>query len=241
MERSQMTESEVEAFYNVSYREAGITAQRRYPNEEMLRFLGKNFSGVPVAAKRDIKVLEVGCGSGANLWALSREGFSTHGLDISKEALHLCGQVLEGWGASAELKLGNMEELPYDDRSFDLIVDVFSSNCLHERAFNKFLGETGRILKQGGRLFSYHPSKKSDAFIDPGPAKKIDESTLDGIHRPDSPYYGNYHPFHFTSPDEYAEQLSKHGLQATYVEVVGRTYNSTKEYFEFVTIVGEKS
>ena len=56
-----MTESEVEAFYNVSYREAGITAQRRYPNEEMLRFLGKNFSGVPVAAKRDIKVLEVGC------------------------------------------------------------------------------------------------------------------------------------------------------------------------------------
>ena len=154
-----MTGSEVKAFYDFSYREAGLTAQRRFPNEELIRFLGMNFGDVPALNRLELKVLEVGCGSGANLWAIAREGFATHGLDISNEALHLCGQVLEDWGASAKLKLGSMEELPYDDRSFDLIVDIFSSNCLNERAFNNFLGETGRVLKQGGRLFSYHPSK----------------------------------------------------------------------------------
>lgn len=203
--------------------------------------MGTNFRNVLVADRSDLKVLEVGCGSGANLWSIAREGFAAHGLDISDEAIQLCRQVLTSWGVSAELKQGSMEQLPYEDGAFDVIVDIFSSNCLDERGFDKFLGEASRILRRGGRFFSYHPSKQSDAFKNFAPAHKIDDSTLDGIHRPGSPYRGNHYPFRFITPDEYAARLSDHGLRTTYLEVVGRTYNRTDEYFEFVTIAGEKS
>ena len=55
------------SFYDDSYRSAGFSAQRRYPNEELCRFMGKNFFKVPQDQRKDIRILEVGCGSGASV------------------------------------------------------------------------------------------------------------------------------------------------------------------------------
>jgi SAM-dependent methyltransferase len=117
---------------------------------------------------------------------------------------------------------------------------VFSSNCLDETGFARFLDEIGRLLRPGGRFFSYTPSKASDAFKDPGPSKKLDASTLDGIRREDAPFSGNLYPFRFMTGAEYATALESRGLRVTYNETVGRTYRGGDEYFEFVVIVGEK-
>ncbi len=92
----------------------------------------------------------------------------------------------------------------------------------------------------GGRFFSYTPSKASDAFCNPGSARFVDGSTLEGIKREDSPYYDSPYPFRFISPDEYATALEARGLCVTYSETVARTYRGGKEYFEFVVIVGEQ-
>ena len=68
----------VEKWYEESYKSRGFKAQRRYPNEELLRFLGVNFSNNDVESRKKIKVLEVGCGSCANLWMVAKEGFDAY-------------------------------------------------------------------------------------------------------------------------------------------------------------------
>lgn len=223
------------------YASQGFGAQRRFPNEELLRFMGVNFFGIDAALRKQMKMLEIGCGSGANLWMIAREGFETFGLDLSNEALKLCETMLTSWGTQASLQQGSMTGLPYASEMFDGVVDVFSSYCLNEAEFLDCLDDVARVLKSGGRYFSYAPSKNSDAFTDFLPAKKIDPSTIDGIARPTAPYYGNSYPFRFIDGAEYASALEKRGLVITSNERISRTYRRGEEYFEFVSIAARKT
>ena len=193
------------------------------------------------ADRKDLAVLEIGCGSGANLWMLAREGFSVHGVDLSLPALQLSREMLAGWQAgAAHLAQADMSNLPYAPGAFDLVIDVFSSYCLTEAGFARCLADVVRVLKRGGRFFSYTPSKNFDAFRRHAPANKIDPSTLDGIRRKTSPYFGNHYPFRFIEPEDYAEMLDREGFTILSNERIGRTYRNGAEYFEFVSIAAEK-
>ncbi len=223
-------------WYETVYATPGFAAQRRYPNEEFLRFVGSNFFGIEKTQRRDVKVLEVGCGPGANLWMVAREGYEAHGLDLSVEALKLCKVMLDSWGVLANLAVGSMTNLPYQQGAFSALADVFSANCLNEKEFFCFLDEVERVIKPDGCFFSYAPSKNSGAFKNYEPAKTIDESTLDGIARVTSPYVGNAYPFRFASQTEYAAALEAQGFQVISNERVARSYRNGEEYFEFVSI-----
>ena len=236
-----MTVEESKRFYEGSYRKLGFGAQRMYPNEELLRFFGTYYFGLPLEERRKLRVLEVGCGSGANLWMIAREGFEAHGLDLSAEALELCKLMLERWQTSATLKQGSMTAIDYPDAHFDAVVDVFSANCMTEADFARFLDEMTRVLKPGGRFFSYTPSKANDSFRDPGPARFLDVSTLDGVHRKTSPFYGQAYPFRFTEPEELQALLEARGFTVPRNERIGRTYRNRAEYFEFTSLHAEKT
>jgi hypothetical protein len=71
-----MTDITVSTWHDERYRKLGLGAQRRYPNEEFIRFLAGHFFDVPHDERQAIRILEVGSGSGANLWAIAREGSS---------------------------------------------------------------------------------------------------------------------------------------------------------------------
>ena len=230
---------QTEAWYEDAYSHGGFSAQRRYPNEELLRFFGRHYFSLPVDARRDIRVLEVGSGSGANLWMIAREGFEAHGIELSSSGNDLCLKMLNLWGTRATLKTGDMSATPYPDAYFDVIVDVFSTYCLDEAGHARFLAEAKRLLKPGGRFFSYTPSKQSSSFQNPGQSRHLDDSTLDGIQRAGAPFAGNLYPFRFVSAEEYRAALEGCGMAISYLEIVGRSYGSRKEYFEFVVIVGE--
>lgn len=223
------------------YRNDGFRAQRLYPNEELLRFLGREwFSKTTRAQRKSVKVLELGCGSCANLWMIAREGFDAHGIDITPSALRLGRRMLANWGVGASLTQGSITALPYPDASFDAVVDVFSAYSLCSSEFELCLDEVARVLKPGGLFFSYTPSVTSDAFKSHAPAKLIDRFTLNGIHRKTSAYAGNPHPHRFTSVSHFKRLLESRGLRATYLETVGRTYRGGRERFEFVVAVGKK-
>lgn len=51
----------------------------------MIRFIARNF--YKVNNRESIKILEVGCGPGANLWYMNREGFTVYGIDGSETAI----------------------------------------------------------------------------------------------------------------------------------------------------------
>ncbi len=227
---------ECNQWHDQSYIKEGFGAQRLYPNEEFLRFMGRNFLNIPYADRATKNILEIGSGSCANLWMISKEGFSAFGLDISPEAKRLGEQMLEKWECRAELKLGSMVKLPWGDAMFDAVVDIFSSYCLNECDFLKCLKEVTRVLKPGGRFFSYSPGKKSDAFMNHWPSEMIDSSTLNGVHRNTSPFAGNHYPFRFIHPKDYQRMLEGSGLTVSYLETVTKSYGGQSELFEYVVV-----
>lgn len=241
--KSSATYSEkTERWYDESYESEGFKAQRLYPNEELLRFLGRKFfNSTHREERKSIRVLELGCGSGANLWMIAKEGFDTFGIDISKQAIDLAESMLNHWDANATLIKGSFEELPFEDNYFDVIVDVFSTNCLTQAAFENCLQQVARCLKPSGAFFSYTPSSASDAFKNHHPAKLIDSWTLNGVYRETSPFCGQAYPFRFTTPEHYSKLLAENEINVDYIETVGRTYNNLTEYFEFVVVSGTKA
>ena len=49
--------NQVKEYYEQSYGEMGFGAQRRYPNEELCRFMGRNLFSIPHSDRSQVKVL----------------------------------------------------------------------------------------------------------------------------------------------------------------------------------------
>lgn len=233
------TIEDVTRFYNRAYKNNGLNAQRQYPNEELCRFMGRNFFQIPYNERSNIKILETGFGVGANLWMIAKEGFDTYGIDNSEEALGLCKQMLEKYNVDANLSVQNMRDMNFPHNTFEVLVDIFSSVCLNRADGDAYLNQVLNILKPGGLFFSYFPSKRSDAYQFHDPATLIDSDTLNSISREDSPYRGNI-SFRFIHPQEYAMLLTRKGFQIQYLETVNRTYQRGTEVFEFVVVEAKK-
>lgn len=124
----------------------------KYPSEELIRFIARNF--YQVTSRLDVAILEVGCGPGANLWYLAREGFLIYGIDGSGVAIGRARDRLKYEGLHADLCVGDAMHLPYPDEVFDAIIDI---ECIYANSLKdsrSILAEIGRVLKPGGILFS---------------------------------------------------------------------------------------
>jgi ubiquinone/menaquinone biosynthesis C-methylase UbiE len=228
-------------WYDDNYRAQGLRAQRRYPNEELVRFISRRYLSLAPDRRAQTDVLEVGSGLCGNLWMVAREGLRAHGLDISAEAIKLGGETLKAWGVSAMLTQGSMLEMPYADAAFDAVYDVLASFSLTSAEFPVYLREVRRVLKPAGRFFLFTLSSESDAFKTFAPAVKLDDWTLNGIHRKDSPYYGCFYPHRFDDPRRLAETLKAHGFEIASLETVDRTYNGGAEKLQCVSVESQKS
>ena len=123
----------------------------KYPSESVIRFVARNFY------KRDrstVRILEVGCGPGANIWYLSREGFQAYGIDGSMTAIQKAGKRLEMEGLSAQLCVGDILQLPYEDSFFDAVIDVECLCCNNRENTKKILKEIHRVMKPNGLFYS---------------------------------------------------------------------------------------
>lgn len=89
------------------------------------------------------RVLDIGCGAGAFLRLVAARGAAPYGLDASEALIELARTRVP----EADLRVGEMEALPYDDNSFDLV-----------SGFNAFffandmvaaVREAGRVAKPG--------------------------------------------------------------------------------------------
>lgn len=225
-----MTES-AQKFYDESYKKEGIKAQRNWPNEEFCRFMGRNYFSIPMDKRNNINILEIGCGTGANLRLLSDEGFNGFGIDFSEDAINL---IKQNKRISCNVKIGNMLDLQFDNDMFDSLIDVFSTFCLNENDFKVCIDEIYRVLRSGGKFFFYTPCKSSQAFIDYYPSNKIDDSTLSGIKRKSSPFYGNDYPFRFLSETDIPCFFDPKKWKINYLEKLSRTYNNMSEKFDFL-------
>jgi ubiquinone/menaquinone biosynthesis C-methylase UbiE len=146
----------------------------KYPPEHVIRFIARNFGRATV--RKNIRLLEIGCGPGANVWFMAREGFSVSGIDGSSTAIQLARKRLAAEGFSADLWVGNFASLPWADHSFDAVVENVSLCTNPWTSIQRALREVLRVLKPGASsLFSFFTDRtwgyglgdmiESDGFI----------------------------------------------------------------------------
>jgi SAM-dependent methyltransferase len=89
------------------------------------------------------RVLDIGCGTGVFLRLVADRGAKAFGLDASDALI----EIARGRVPDADLRVGEMEALPYDDDGFDLVsgfnVFFFADD------FVGALREAGRVAKPG--------------------------------------------------------------------------------------------
>ncbi|HUH59522.1 MAG TPA: class I SAM-dependent methyltransferase [Candidimonas sp.] len=213
-------------------------AQRSYPNEALIQFIASRYFARSITERQHIRVLELGCGSGANLWMLAKEGFDVYGLDSSSEALTLAMDHLSSkWGVTASVLQGSFTELPYNDGFFDVVVDVVSLQHLSLTDSSLALDEIVRVLRPGGEYFSYRLSDASVMFGD-AKAIRVDSATLANIDDPGMPLANNG-PVSFWSPSLARIMYSDAGLDLQGVERLGRTYSSGA-FVEYLALAAVK-
>ena len=95
-----------------------------------------------------LKVLEVGSGRGGGSCYIKRylKPERMVGVDFSEKAVVFSNKNCSVEGLS--FTTGDAESLPFDDNSFDVVVNVESSHCYG--SMDAFLAQVKRVLRQGG-------------------------------------------------------------------------------------------
>jgi ubiquinone/menaquinone biosynthesis C-methylase UbiE len=96
------------------------------------------------------RVLEIGCGAGFLTTALVKRGFFVEGIDHAQTMIDLTLENARQKGIVNRIKVctGDVHELSYEDKTFDLIIALGVIPWLHDS--KKALTEIKRVTKPGG-------------------------------------------------------------------------------------------
>jgi len=110
--------------------------------------------GFFVHVPEEAVIIDVGCGDGNVLRTLHEKGYDNlHGFDIK-----LPPDFMEAENRGLHLKQGDMLEMPYPDDFTDVIICFDSMHhLLSYEAYDLFLKNCRRVLKEGGKLFIFEP------------------------------------------------------------------------------------
>lgn len=132
-----------------------------------------------------LRVLDLGSGTGKNSLFLAERGSIVTGIELSKTAVKIAKDRAKQRDLAANFIEGDIgSKLPFAKGSFDLLLDVVSSNSLTETERANYLSEINRVLKPGGfmfvkalckdfdknveKLLEKFPGKEPDTYIMPG-------------------------------------------------------------------------
>lgn len=115
-----------------------------------------------IAVGANTSVLDIGCGSGIFCEMAAKRGAQVSGLDASEPLLTIARERVQ----AGDFRTGEMEELPYADRSFD-VVTGFSSFQFAANPVNA-LREASRVSRTGTvviAVFGKPEESQSTAYI----------------------------------------------------------------------------
>ena len=178
---------------------------RYFPAEELVRFLGRTYGPMPEQKAKGWTALEIGCGVGGNVWALTQWGFFVYGLEMSQEAIRLGTEHAKAQRFEHQKDYRQYTApaiLKFPARSANLVVDVQTIQHLSEDDHHAMYEEIFRILAHGGRFFSIHWSGTNEAAAALFPA----------------------HPELMGQEYILKSMLIEHGFEVPYLEFLIKTY-----------------
>lgn len=119
--------------------------------------------------KKNENILDLGCGLGGPARILANEyGCNILGIDINEDAITIGNELskLEKIDTLVKLKIGNRENIEYDDNSFDVIWEHAGFGNDEQR--KKTIESSYKVLKEGGRFFSYGEQNNLELFVNTG-------------------------------------------------------------------------
>ncbi|GIO07335.1 hypothetical protein J31TS6_33630 [Brevibacillus reuszeri] len=203
----------------------------KYPGEDVIRFVARNFYHADV--RSEIKILEVGCGTGANLWFMAYEGFSVYGIDGSETAIKIANKRLNDdlktW--KGDLMVGDITDISYPEGFFDAVIDVGAVCCNSFENAKVIYDEMARVTKKGGKIFSRTFATGSWGE---GTGEKVGHNA----------YLVKEGPLTNTGYNRFTDyseiQSLIQGFKITEIELQSRTFEHLKREFKEWVIVGEK-
>ncbi|MBL0938542.1 MAG: class I SAM-dependent methyltransferase [Gemmatimonadaceae bacterium] len=144
-----MSDESVQELWDAKYRSGH---RERYPWDAVVSFL---FRHAPRDRARDaVRVLEVGFGTGNNLWCAAREGFAVAGVEFSEAAVIVARARFVDEQLAGDLQHGSFTALPFSDGYADLAIDRAAITCASRDDAVLAVSELHRVLQPGGRVLS---------------------------------------------------------------------------------------
>lgn len=152
-----------------------------YPGDGIVRLVARYLKrriGIDLydVKKEAKKVFDLGCGNGNHAVFLAELGYDVYGMDISREAVDIAKAWLNKKGLEADIQVGDVEELPYRDKFFDVVItDGVLDHILFSKA-KKVVSEIKRVCVKGGYLFITLRSTEDSDF---GRGRKVAHNTFE--------------------------------------------------------------
>ena len=147
----------------------------KYPDEAVVRFVAGKYFKVDPGKRKNVRILDLGCGPGRHILFLAKEGLSAFGIEGSPEAVKLCKEKLREEALCAKVRVGDFVRLPYPAGYFDAVIDCASIQHNRSAGIKKILREVRRTLKTGGELFSMVRTDRDYAY---GKGKELEPGTF---------------------------------------------------------------
>lgn len=117
--------------------------------------------------KKDVKVLDLGCGGGRNSQYMAQQGFEVYGVDISLVAVELCRKRFKKFNLEGKFEPGTFDGIPFPDKYFSFVVCIAAFD--HDTYDNaiKSIEEIRRVLADNGLiLFTFDPTDTDEEILD---------------------------------------------------------------------------
>lgn len=134
----------------------------KYPWDMVVSFVFRN--APRDRARNEVRILEVGFGTGSNLWFAAREGFAVAGVEGSSSAVKFAQEWFKREQLSGDLRVGDFTQLPFENEIFDLVFDREALCCVGKQAHKQAISEVHRVLRNGGKfLFNGYADSHSSS------------------------------------------------------------------------------
>jgi ubiquinone/menaquinone biosynthesis C-methylase UbiE len=173
-----------------------------------------------LALPKTAHVLEIGCGAGFLTAALVRRGFFVEGIDHAQTMVDLNLEHARQKGIVNRVNVctGDVHELSYEDKAFDLIIALGVIPWLHDS--KKALTEIKRVTKPGGYVvLTMDNALRAPTLLDPKtspPVALVRSSVRRKLERTgllsSSIPWPNAPPYNQHTPKEFKKNLCEAGL-----------------------------